>query len=177
VPVPHRSDARRNRAAILRAAGQVLLTDGPGAPSPERIARLAGVGQATVYRHFPDRRALALAVAEERLSALSRFVAEAGAFRPALRAVLLVQASARPLVGLLRGLPRAEQRRQLDRVTAVLSPSLCRARDAGQLRADVGPADLELVFAMVEAAVESTPGRADATQRAIDVLLDGLCRP
>ncbi|WP_330296852.1 TetR/AcrR family transcriptional regulator [Streptomyces sp. NBC_00503] len=57
-PVPRpRADAVRNRERILAAAREVLVEFGPAAPLDE-IARRAGVGNATLYRHFPDRPAL-----------------------------------------------------------------------------------------------------------------------
>src|SRR5579859_4938811 len=57
-----RADARRNRLQVLAAAAQVFVEQGADAPLDE-IARRAGVGIATLYRRFPDRAALARAVA------------------------------------------------------------------------------------------------------------------
>src|SRR5215211_3809304 len=68
-----RADARRNRDRILVAARDVFVEQGPDAPLDEIAAR-AGVGIATLYRRFPDRRALQRAVA---LDVLGR-VAEEG---------------------------------------------------------------------------------------------------
>ncbi|HEY2057067.1 TetR/AcrR family transcriptional regulator [Amycolatopsis sp. NBC_01480] len=56
-----RADARDNRALLLAAAREVFAADGPGAPL-DRVARHAGVGNATMYRHFPNRRELLAAV-------------------------------------------------------------------------------------------------------------------
>src|SRR5690348_5292526 len=56
-----RADALRNRAAILGAAEAVLSTQGVNAPVDE-IARRAGVGVGTVYRHFPTKEALLQAI-------------------------------------------------------------------------------------------------------------------
>jgi AcrR family transcriptional regulator len=101
-----RADARRNHDQILRAATDVFVDRGPDAPLDE-IARRAGVGNATLYRRFPDRQALLRAVvvdvyvrvlAEARLavseepdafSALARYMRRAlelriGAIMPAL---------------------------------------------------------------------------------------------
>jgi AcrR family transcriptional regulator len=58
---PLRADARRNYEALLAAADELFTTDGPDA-SLDKIARRAGVGNATLYRHFPDRRDLLVAV-------------------------------------------------------------------------------------------------------------------
>src|SRR5437660_7832920 len=70
---PLRADARRNREQLLAAARDVFVEQGAGAPLDE-IARRAGVGIATLYRHFPDRTALMRAVA---LDLLDRVAAEA----------------------------------------------------------------------------------------------------
>jgi AcrR family transcriptional regulator len=180
VPAPRRSDARRNRAAILRTASAELAR-GDSVASLERIARLAGLGKATVYRHFPDRHALADAVSGEQLALLARLVEEAAgdpaAFRPLLRAVLLTQLSMRPLVRVMREGPERHQQRVAQRMLAILSGPLRRAQQAGQLRADRTPADLILVFTMLEAAIERAADaeeREAAGLRAIDLLLDGF---
>ncbi|WHT15650.1 helix-turn-helix domain containing protein [Crossiella sp. CA-258035] len=66
-----RADARRNYAHILAVATAEVAAHGANA-SLEQIARLAGVGSATVRRHFPTRRALLEAVSRERIEALCR---------------------------------------------------------------------------------------------------------
>ena len=57
---PRRSDARHNRARVLDAAREALTRDGDA--SLNSIAKLAGVGPGTLYRHFPNRESLVLAV-------------------------------------------------------------------------------------------------------------------
>jgi AcrR family transcriptional regulator len=64
-----RADARRNYTRILAVAEEEVAAHGAGA-SLEQIARTAGVGSATVRRHFPTRRALLEAVSRERVEAL-----------------------------------------------------------------------------------------------------------
>ncbi len=66
---PRRADARRNYARVLAVAEEQVATHGAGA-SLEQIARVAGVGSATVRRHFPTRRALLEAVSRKRIDAL-----------------------------------------------------------------------------------------------------------
>ena len=61
-----RSDAARNRAAILAAAQRLFEREGPGAVSMDRLAREAGVGKGTIYRRFGDRASLALALLDAR---------------------------------------------------------------------------------------------------------------
>ncbi|WP_436770749.1 TetR/AcrR family transcriptional regulator [Yinghuangia sp. YIM S09857] len=68
-PGARRADARMNRERIVAAAREVFAEDGPEA-SLNEIARRAGVGPGTLYRHFPNRRALAAAVVVERVEVL-----------------------------------------------------------------------------------------------------------
>ncbi|MGA4844009.1 TetR/AcrR family transcriptional regulator [Streptomyces sp. G45] len=66
---PRRTDARRNRERLVAAAQEVFAEAGPGA-SLNEIARRAGVGPGTLYRHFPHRQALLSAVLRDRVQAL-----------------------------------------------------------------------------------------------------------
>lgn len=68
---PMRSDARRNRRRLLDAATELILEIG-GEPSRDAVARAAGVGIATLYRHFPDSQDLLRGVA---LDVLDRAIA------------------------------------------------------------------------------------------------------
>jgi AcrR family transcriptional regulator len=74
---PLRADARRNREKVLAAAREVFEREGHGVPLDD-IARAAGVGPGTVYRHFPTKDALFAAVVEERVRDLEE-AARAGA--------------------------------------------------------------------------------------------------
>jgi AcrR family transcriptional regulator len=71
---PERADARRNREAILVAAGQLFSERGPDAVSMDDIACQAGVGKPTLYRRFGDRAGLVRAVLETRESAFQEAV-------------------------------------------------------------------------------------------------------
>ena len=71
MPEHLRADARRNYARVLAVAEREVAVHGAGA-SLEQIARVAGVGSATVRRHFPTRRALLEAVSATRIEALCR---------------------------------------------------------------------------------------------------------
>ncbi|MBO0715064.1 MAG: TetR/AcrR family transcriptional regulator, partial [Acidimicrobiales bacterium] len=64
-----RADARRNRAQILRAAETVFASRGPGAPIDE-VAKEAGLGVGTIYRHFPTKEALFEAIVLDRMYGL-----------------------------------------------------------------------------------------------------------
>ncbi|MFQ6396885.1 TetR/AcrR family transcriptional regulator [Nocardia sp. KC 131] len=69
MPEQQRADARRNYARVLAVAEEQVAAYGAGA-SLEQIARIAGVGSATVRRHFPTRQALLEAVSRKRIEAL-----------------------------------------------------------------------------------------------------------
>ena len=69
--VPGRADARRNRQRLLEFAHRAFLKDGVGA-SMDDIARRAGVGIGTLYRHFPSRDALILALVADDLERLAQ---------------------------------------------------------------------------------------------------------
>ncbi|GAA2388291.1 helix-turn-helix domain-containing protein [Dactylosporangium salmoneum] len=159
VPTPRRRDAQRNRSAILRAASELLLTGGAFAGMPE-VARRAGVGQATLYRHFPDRGALVAAVVADRLAGLE--ARAAAPFRALLAEGLHTEAA-------MRGLDAETRRRLTARVVTTLAVPLRRAQSAGEVRPDRTTADLTLLFAMLTASDEQSVGRA------IELLLDAFC--
>ncbi|MGC7101713.1 TetR/AcrR family transcriptional regulator [Amycolatopsis lurida] len=174
--VPRRVDARRNRETILRAADQAFSEPGETV-ALEEIARRTGLGRATVYRHFPDRKALALAVAAEHLTALKQVVRQRRSFRELLHTVLSMQAERRALVRLFRELPERGQRQITHALIAVLRPAFDQAQRDGTLRRDIQPADLALLFEMLEAALSGGPApmdRAEAVRRLVQVLLDGM---
>jgi AcrR family transcriptional regulator len=66
-----RADARRNREQVLRAAQRLFAKEGAGV-SIDDIARCAGVGAGTVYRHYPSKEMLCLAVAVDQIESLTR---------------------------------------------------------------------------------------------------------
>ncbi|AEV82886.1 TetR family transcriptional regulator [Actinoplanes sp. SE50] len=179
-PTTRRRDAQRNRAAIVLAASEVLTEGDPVSLMPE-IARRAGVGQATLYRHFPDRPTLIAAVIEYQLERLeeaaSVLLAHPEHFRNLLRSVLHAQIAMRGLVVLIRRLSVAAQNRYRQRALAALGGPLRRAQEHGYVRADLVPADLTLLFTMVqgvaEAAADAAAARA-AADRSVDLMLDGV---
>jgi AcrR family transcriptional regulator len=181
-PTARRRDAQRNRAAIVLAASEVLTESDPVSLMPE-IARRAGVGQATLYRHFPDRQALTAAVMEHQLDRLEQAAADQAGqpehFRQLLRSVLHTQIAMRGLVVLIRRMDQATQNRYLQRALSALGGPLRRAREGGYVRTDLVPDDLALLFTMVqgvaEAATDTAAARA-AADRSVDLMLDGVCR-
>jgi AcrR family transcriptional regulator len=183
VLTPRRNDARRNREVILRVA-DAAFADGRDVVSLDEIARRARLGRATVYRHFPNRHALAIAVAAHNLDALQRVVGTVEgrrrSFRDLLQWVLSTQATMRPLVTLMHELPVPDQRRYANTLIGLLTPPFRCAQVEGELRSDVKPADLVPIMAMVNAGVDAVPVGDDhnaAIQRLIAVILDGLFLP
>src|SRR6187402_1342 len=90
---PMRADAMRNRAKVLAAAAATFEQHGPDA-SLEEIAHRAEVGIGTLYRHFPDRQSLMVALYRERLESLNELGAtllESSEPYEALRDFLLEQ--------------------------------------------------------------------------------------
>jgi AcrR family transcriptional regulator len=160
---PHlRSDARRNRERIIAAATALVASRGVDCQMAE-IARAAGVGNATVFRNFPTKRDLLVAVVEARMEEMLEVARAAEALDDPEEALLhLVGGIARLHVadaGLKRvaaqhflGDERLQARR--DEVLAGLARLVARAREAGVLRADVEPIDLVVLVNGVALAVE-----------------------
>lgn len=178
---PRRKDARRNREAIL-AAGRELFAEGADVPMYE-VARRAGVGQATLYRNFPDRRDLAAALVHEEMQHTEQLAAEhAGdpdAFFVLLRNVVDTIARFHALSELARrdtcvGSALDARRRRL---RELLKEPLRAAKAAGTVRCDVTIDDLFLVVLMVRGAIGAVDGparRAAVASRALALVLDGL---
>jgi AcrR family transcriptional regulator len=178
---PRRKDARRNHEAIL-AAARALFAESADAPMYE-IARRAGVGQATLYRHFPDRRNLAAALLAEQMERTERIATEyAGdpdAFFVLLRDIVETMAGFHALGALARedaclGTALAIRRQRL---VELLKGPIRDAKAAGTLRRDVTMDDVFLVVSMIKGAVERADGaaaRAAAASRGLALVVDGL---
>jgi AcrR family transcriptional regulator len=179
-----RKDARRNREAILRAARELFAESADVAMC--EVARRAGVGQATLYRNFPDRSALAAEVLSEQVERVAQLAAEhaddTDAFFVLLRALVEAMVHLYALSELARedvcvG-SRLEHERQ--RIAELLKRPLCDAKAAGTLRRDTSLDDVFLVLLMARGAMERAPGaaaRAAAVSRVLTLALDGLVPP
>lgn len=169
---PLRADARRNRDRIVAAATELVLTEGVDVPMSV-VARRAGVGVATLYRRFPNRRALAETVAVEACAAIRREAlgestedTPAGSMRRFLLAVArmrvgVVMAGLHPLLGDFDGEgPLADAQREM---LAAVQAAVDLAKRRGELREDVSAEELMLVIALLTRplpGVEDTPGLA-----------------
>lgn len=156
--------AAANRAALLRAGREVFAEGGIDAPLSE-VARRAGVGQGSLYRHFPDRVALAVAVFEENVAQLEALAALPGTSAHDLLALLtrqIVESTA--FIELVRSDDDIRVRGLADRTAAALG-----ARTAPDLlRGLVRPGDLRLAIEMVAGAVAGARAgeRETAAERA-----------
>jgi AcrR family transcriptional regulator len=176
-----RKDAQRNREAILAAARE-LFAESADVPMCE-IARRAGVGQATLYRNFPDRRNLAAALIREHMQQTEQLAAEhAGdpdAFFVLIRNVVETMARFHAIGDLARedACLGSELDRRRRRLAELLQEPLRAAKDAGTLRRDLTIDDVFLMVSMLKGAVERADGpaaRATAASRALTLVFDGL---
>jgi AcrR family transcriptional regulator len=176
---PLRADALRNRAALVEAAREVLGRRGLDAPLDE-IAAAAGVGNATLYRHFPTRRDLVQAVFADQMTryaaAVERALAEPDpwpAVRGYLAEICALQAENRALADLVTSAEYTDETRPV--AVAQLQALLERAQAAGQLRADFSVEDVALLLLANAGVVRRTAERAPAASpRLVSLLLDGL---
>lgn len=179
-----RSDAKRNRDRIVKAARAALAEQGLDV-GVEEIARRAGVGMGTLYRRFPTKAALIQAIFEERLTELEAVAERALAredpwegFVELLHAAIAVQVEDQGFLQIVaqRIGPETLPPGGRERFLAPLAELFERARAAGRVRADVGAEDLAVLVRMASAA--ALPGidrsRPEDWSRYVEVLLDGL---
>ncbi|NEB80866.1 TetR/AcrR family transcriptional regulator [Streptomyces sp. SID14478] len=178
-----RSDARRNYARVLAAAETEVAAHGAQA-SLERIAREAGVGSATVRRHFSTRRALLNAVFAERVRALCERAQVLGseddtrtALQTWLRELLAYSVAARGLADALSYEPLGDDGAG-DSCAAVIeaagSPLLRRAVADGSVRGDVTVHDLVTLVVGIALATEHHSDPAAQAERVFRLAIEGL---
>jgi AcrR family transcriptional regulator len=178
-----RRDFEQNRAVILEAADAAFTEFGVGA-SINRIASRAGVGSATVYRHFPNREALVSAVFELRVLAYADAIEKAqsigdprAAFRATIHAMVDLQArdrSFREIIGMLDAIPF--EHKGFERLGIALLGALTDAKESGVVRADVTNEDIMLFLLATESiAIPASAHSAAALDRLVDLALDGFC--
>ncbi|WP_437875381.1 TetR/AcrR family transcriptional regulator [Sorangium sp. So ce513] len=179
---PLRADARRNRERLLAAADEVFTERGAEA-AMEDIARRAGVGIGTLYRHFPTREALLVATVEEQLHALARktqslaaspspgdafaeflgaFVEHASTYRGLATSLGVVFQSGTP------GCTVASEA-----ATRLLSL----AQAAGEIRGDIDLDDVVCLVTGITLAAQQTPPEPGRVQRLVRTFIEGLRAP
>ncbi|WP_229758599.1 TetR/AcrR family transcriptional regulator [Peterkaempfera bronchialis] len=177
-----RADAARNRARVLQVAREQLAA-GDDSLQLNAIARLAGVGVGTVYRHFPNQHALREALSADRFRELVGEAQAAAETDDALAGLhrLLRFALARALedpgfAAVLESAADAEAhtsqlKAELDRAVARL---LDRARLTGAIRRDVEADDVRRLLCGIEHALRAGDRGPARTEVYLDVLLEGL---
>jgi AcrR family transcriptional regulator len=180
---PLRADAQRNYERLIAAARDVFAKEGGGA-SMEAIAREAGVGVGTLYRHFPQRIDVVEAVYRDEVDQLvataEQVIAE---FDPWPAVVAFLEAFARYAQGkrtFLNELHEAFDKhpdlrlRSKERIDDAMDRIVRRAQDAGVIRTDVNGAELmQLVSPMCVSPTLSE----DQSRRLLNMILDGLRYP
>ena len=183
---PLRADARRNRARLLEVAEAVFAQRGTGV-STEEIARQAGVGVGTVFRHFPTKEALLEAVFVGRLTRLTeraKTLSESEEPGPAFFAffsLLVDHGSSRNAFANALTAAGINVQAAASGVSSefgeVLVGLLDRAQQAGAVRTDIGVAELKAVLVGASRAMEHIGEDPAFRTRIIGILLDGLRPP
>jgi AcrR family transcriptional regulator len=181
---PVRADARRNRERLLEAAVRAFASDGADV-TLEAIAKTAGVGIGTLYRHFPTREALVEAAYRQELAhlcdavpGLLRSLPPDEAARAWMDRFIDYMTTKRYMAGALQaviasgGNPYAESR---GRLIAAITTLLAAGISAGTLRADVEPNDVLLALSGVSLAA-GAPDQREQAGRLLNLLIDGLRR-
>jgi AcrR family transcriptional regulator len=177
-----RADARRNADLLIAAAREAFASNGANAPLDD-IARAAGVGSGTLYRHFPTRLALIEAVyrdSVERLCAdgerLATTEAPAAALVDWLRGFVTVVSEKRGLAAALSDEGRAQSLfgECHAMINAAGSALLNRAKDAGAIRADVPLDDVLKMAKAFALAAETSPEGPALAERLLALSMDGL---
>jgi AcrR family transcriptional regulator len=176
-----RADAVRNRERVLEAAKTVFSAGRPDA-SLEAVARQAGVGIGTLYRHFPTREALYEAVYRREVDHLAELADQLNegppveALRHWLKSNVALVATKK---GMAAALALTMYRPELyaysfGRLTKAIATLLARALAAGEIRNDVSPEDL-LRTLIGMCYMHDQAGWQENVQRLIDIFVDGLC--
>jgi AcrR family transcriptional regulator len=179
-----RTDAKRNREAILNVARE-LFADSTEVPMCE-IARRAGVGQATLYRNFPDRQALIAEILGEHVDRMARLAEECSgdpsAFFVLLRWLVESVVDLYALGELSRQDAKVDSQLECSRqrIAELIKQPLNDAKATGTLRRDASMEDVFLLLLMVRGAMVRANGaaaRAAAASRVLTLALDGLIAP
>src|SRR3984957_10671151 len=177
-----RADAVRNRERVLEAAKLVFSAGGPDA-SLEAVARRAGVGIGTLYRHFPTRQSLFEAVYRREVQQLGELAEQLKAEMSPVDALRHWLRSNVEFVATKKGMSAALALTvsnssdltaySFERLTKAVGRLLDRAVAAGEIRADISPEDL--LRALVGMCyLHDQPGWQASVLRLLDVFVDGL---
>ncbi len=181
VPRKQRADALRNRGRILEIAKHSFTKSGASI-SLDDVAKQAGIGPGTLYRHFPTRDALLEAVYRtevEKLSAAQKKFAETMSPIEALRAWMLLfvdyiaaKQIIAPALNTIVGGPSKLFEATGDQIKGAIHALVERAIASGDIRPDLDP--LDLLRALVGVSnVASGPGWEQSARRLVDILILG----
>lgn len=184
-PGPRAAEAHRNRQRLVEVATE-LFASGEGPASLDAIARGAGVGIGTLYRHFKTREALVEAVYEDQMGRLRAGAEELLAVHPPAQALRCWSGSLLDWVAVKHGMAdvlravltagRGEQSETRAQLVSVVALFLTAGAAAGDLRGDVDAADVAALLAGVMA-VAGAPDQRERATRMIDVIIEGLRVP
>ena len=176
-----RADAQRNRDRVLEVAKEAFTRSGADA-SLDDIAKQAGVGAGTLYRHFPSREALIEAVYRtevEKLAAAERKFADSMTPIEALRAWMLLfvdyiatKKIIAPALNTLVGGPSKVFEASHAQIWGAIRALVKRAIKSGDIRKDLDPIDLLRALIGV-ANVASSPDWQQSARRLVDILITG----
>jgi AcrR family transcriptional regulator len=177
-----RKDVARNRARLLQAADELVAEHGLEI-SLNELARRAGLGVGTVYRHFADKDAVLDALFEDRLDIVAQVMQDAAqredpieALRYAVFTICELQARDRALFQAVATGKTPEQRAKTRRRLEPLAIKLVeRAKATGRMRADFAPTDVPVLL-WISMAVSDIGGtvRPDLWRRYVEVALAGF---
>lgn len=177
-----RADAQRNRARLLKTAKAAFAEKGAEA-SLDEIARTAGVGAGTLYRHFPTRDALIEAVyrheTEQLVAAATRLSgthAPTAALREWLQLFVDYMATKHGMYEALNSIVGGTSElysASTEQMTRAIAKLIDRAAASGDIRSDFDPLDLLRALAGV-ANMSSGPDGTKAAKRMIDILMAGI---
>jgi AcrR family transcriptional regulator len=183
-PRPMRADAQRNYQRLLSAALSAFTEHGADDASLEEIARRAGVGIGTLYRHFPTRQALLEAVYRDQVEALRARADELlGSGSPSealaswLRALTAFSSTKHNLTSALLATVGKDSDLLSSCSTVICGAAdrlLDRAKDAGVVRADADARDLIRLVHAVNIATKHVPTDPAQADRLLGLILDGL---
>lgn len=181
-----RADARRSRARLLEAAHTMFTSEGVDVSFNE-IARRAGVGPATLYRHFPQREDLIAAVVgtslDEVISLASTLDAEPDPAVALARWVAALVSHVRRVRGLSEEIMRALEvpgnplAPHCDAALAAAGTVLDRAQRAGRARPDATTDDIVKIATAIAWTSDQSDAAAQATDRLVDLVLHGIIGP